>query len=121
MKKILLMIALVAVLASGCGLGDSANQSIAVRSTDDAYNFKATFAKRKSKRVAEYIESALKDDRIFEKGYEKNAELLLGDGSRFYLKASPGFVEIDFKKSKNSFTSYQKLKDLCAGIKDVLN
>ena len=83
MKKIILMIALLAVLASGCGLGDSANQSIAVRSTDEDYNFRATFAERKSKRVAEYIEKALKDDRIFDKNYENEVEIHLGEGRRF--------------------------------------
>ena len=121
MKKIYLIVALLAVMASGCRLGDGTNQSIAVRSTDEAYNFKAVFPERKSKRVAEYIEDALKDERIFDKGYKKDAEILLGDGRRFYIKSYPGFIEIDFKKDKNSFTSYQKLKDLCMGIKETLN
>ncbi|WP_199138737.1 hypothetical protein [Pedobacter sp. ASV12] len=121
MKRIYLMVALVAVLASGCKFGGHADsQSISIRNTNEGYNFQASYPERKSKYVVDYVERTLKDDRIFDAAEKKDAEIVLGDGSRFYLKAYPGYVEIDFKKNKNSFTSYQKLKELCAGVKDTL-
>ncbi len=115
------MLALFAVLASGCKFSGSADsQSISIRNTAEGYNFQASYPERKSKSVVDYVEGTLKDNRIFDAAEKKDAEIVLGDGSRFYLKAYPGYIEIDFKKNKNSFTAYQKLKELCAGIKDTL-
>lgn len=121
MKRIYLMLALFAVWASGCNIGNKSNsQSISITNSAEGYNFRASYPEGKSKSVVAYIEGALKDNRIFDAGAKKNAEIVLGDGSRFFLKAYPGFIEIDFKKDKNSFTGYQKLKELCEGVKDTL-
>lgn len=112
--------ALAIVVASGCRFGGS-SQSVSIRNNGRGYNFQATYPEEKAAKVVAYIEKTLKDDRIFAHvNSKKDADILLGDGTKFHLTAYPGYVEVDFKKENNSSSSYEKLKELCQGIKDTL-
>lgn len=121
MKNKLYLVALICAMLAACNYNGS-SQSISVRKTEAAYNFEASYPERKTAKVIAYIESTLKDDHLFptEKS-ELNSEVVLTDSTRFYLKAEPGFIIIDVKKQKNSFTSYKKMEKLCMGIKDVIS
>ena len=120
MKKIYFIMALAIVAVSSCRFGGG-SQSVSIRNNDRGYNFQASYPEEKAAKVVAYIEKTLKDDRIFEHvNSKKDADILLGDGAKFHLTAYPGFVEIDFKKNNNSSSSYEKLKELCQGIKDTL-
>ncbi len=124
MKKSYLILSLiVATLGFGCNFGvDSENQSISIKNNDVGYNFEASYPKKKTEKVVAYIEETLKDDALFTAPSDvKNMDIVLPDSTKFYLKAEPGFIVIDFKKQKNSLTSYQKMEELCKGIKELLS
>jgi len=48
-----------------------------------------------------------------------DGRLKLNDKTTFVIKKFPGHVEIRLDKAENSFGSYQRVKSLCEGIKDV--
>ncbi|MFD0939232.1 hypothetical protein [Pedobacter boryungensis] len=114
------LIALICFVLFGCNSNQS-SQSISVKKTEAAYNFEASYPEKKTAKVISYIESTIKDDLFSTVNSKHNAEVLLNDSTKFYLKAEPGFIIIDFKKQKNSITSYQKLEKLCMGIKEVIS
>lgn len=119
--KNLITAAICSAFLMGCDFNSDGNQSITVKKTDTEYNFKASYPERKTKKVIDYIEETLKDNQLFaNESDRKNSDVSLADSTNFYLKAEPGLIVIDFKKQKNTYTSYKKMEDLCMGIKDLL-
>ncbi len=122
MKNLYYLIAMICTSLFGCNFeGGSQNQSISVKNNESGYSFDASFPERKMEKVVGYIEKTLNADDLFLTPSDvKDSEVNLGDSVKFYLKSSPGNIEIDFKKRDNSEASYLKLVRLCTGIKDVL-
>ncbi|RZK52121.1 MAG: hypothetical protein EOO91_19895 [Pedobacter sp.] len=122
MKKTYYLIALIPALLVSCNFnGNDDNVSISVRSTDAGYSLDASYPENKTEKVTKYLEETLGDDKIFTAPSDiKDEEVALGDSVRFYLKSSPGNIEIDFKKQHNSEASYKKLVEMCKGVKEVL-
>jgi hypothetical protein len=50
-----------------------------------------------------------------------DGRLTLDDRTTFFIKKFPGHIEIKLDKGENSSGSYQRVKSLCEGIKDVLH
>lgn len=106
----------------GCNFRDGSDDlSISVKNNEAGYNFEATYPERKTEKVVAYLEKELQNDELFTASSDiKNMDVVLADSTRFYLKSEPGFIVIDFKKQKNSFSSYQKMEKVCAGLKELL-
>lgn len=49
-----------------------------------------------------------------------DSTISLDDHARFYIKKSPGALEIKPDKDENSDDGYQEIKSMCQGIKKVL-
>lgn len=122
MKKIEpIFVALLLVLMLGCNIGDSDSQSITIKKTETKYQLKASFPVRKTSKVFNYIKGALNEDKLFRDPEAlKDADINLGDTLKFHLRSAPGLVEITFRKTDNSFKSYQQMEGMCAGIRRVL-
>lgn len=114
---------LLTILGLGCNFRSASdNLSISVKNNDAGYNFEATYPERKTDKVVAYLEKALQDEQLFTAPSDiKNVNVVLPDSTAFYLKAEPGFIVIDFKKQKNSFSSYKKMEEVCAGLKELLS
>jgi hypothetical protein len=122
MKYAYYLIALMCSTTFGCNFeGASQNQSISIKNTDAGYQFEASFPEGKTEKVVNYLEEKLQADELFLAASDvKDSEVNLGDSIKFYLKSSPGKLEIEFKKQNNSEAAYHKLVSLCNGIKEVL-
>ena len=122
MKNLYYLAALISATLFGCNFnGDNDNLSISVKSTDAGYSFEASYPENKTEKVTAYLEKTLGNDKIFTAPSDiKDEEVALGDSIKFYLKSSPGNLEIDFKKQQNSEVSYNKLVEMCKGVKEVL-
>lgn len=120
MKNAYYLIAACTIL-SGCNLNGNDNLSISVKSTATGYSFDAAYPENKTEKVVAYLEKTLGNDKIFTALSDiKDEEVAMGDSVKFYLKSSPGNLEIDFKKQYNSEASYNKLVEMCKGVKEVL-
>jgi len=51
---------------------------------------------------------------------EIDGDITLDNNSTFYMKKSPGFLNIKLDKEKNSDETYQKVRSVCEGINDVV-
>lgn len=122
MKKAYYLITILTASLFGCNFnGNNDNISISVRSTDAGYSLDASYPEQKTEKVVKYIEETLGDEKIFTVPSDiKDEEVALGDSVKFYIKSSPGNLEIDFKKQHNSKASYAKLVEMCKGVKEVL-
>jgi hypothetical protein len=80
---------------------------------DGLYELTAKFSKYKNPKVQEAVNESFSPEKIFttESDRIKN-NFILQDGTRFYLKASNGNLNIKFDKSKNSIASYNKMRKL---------
>ena len=46
--------------------------------------------------------------------------ITLDDRTKFYIRKSPGVLEIKFNKDENTEQAFQNIKSMCQGIKKVL-
>ena len=121
MKKIILVLALlISSVGFGCNL-DSDRQSISIQKDESNYSFVASFPKKKTAKVLVYMEETLKEKLFSDKEGVKNQNFALSNKMKFHLASKPGFIEIDFKRSENSYASFNQLEKLCLGIKGVLS
>jgi hypothetical protein len=51
---------------------------------------------------------------------EIDGDITLDNQGHFYMKKSPGFLNIKLDKEKNSDATYKKLRSVCEGINDVV-
>ena len=120
MKKNYILLALITLcFGLGCQFSPgNGGQSISVSRTDLNYQFKAEFPKEKSGRVFAYIERELSSQIAINGEEEKNIKLQ--DGALFHLKAAEGLLKIEFNRQDNSEAAWQRLEQLCMGIKKEL-
>lgn len=97
------------------------NLSIAVTDTDDTYELSAKFNEDFTGRVQDYINHSIRPNNLFRSTHDYfNVTTRLNDNTEFHIKESPGELEVEFDKKKNSYASYQRIRKMCEGISDVL-
>jgi len=85
------------------------------------YSMNAYFPKNKTRDVDEYM-----DDRIGRRSKMSfvnsriDGTIALDDHTKFYIKKSPGVLEIKLDKDENSDEAYHEIKLMCQGIKKIL-
>jgi len=94
---------------------------VAVVDSDTHYKFSAQYNRAKTVTVQQYVNASLKPNRIFADHQEKIAkDIRLADGSVFRLESSPGDFSIEFGKKENSDASYENIRKICSGIKEIV-
>jgi hypothetical protein len=95
--------------------------SISYHDSDHYYSMNADFSKSKTRAVEEYMDSRIgrRSNRSFMNS-QIDGTLALDDHTTFYIKKSPGLIEIKLDKDKNSEVAYRRIKSMCEGIKKVL-
>jgi len=95
--------------------------SIQYSESDNYYSMDAWFHENRTIDVEEYM-----DDKI---GRQSNMSFVntridgrigLDDRTTFFIKKIPGHLKIELDKRRNSVHSYQEIKSLCEGIKQVV-
>src|ERR1700753_2475941 len=84
---------------------------ISVNEDTGAYVFTAHYDRDETARVERYINKCISPDRM---GSSENdyidANTRLDDGTRFYIKESPGWLKIKLDRQTNSTASYYRIK-----------
>ena len=109
-------------LFTGCDYyGDNHNINISYKETGQYYSMKAHFNRNKMRDVEEYMDSKIgrKSNMSFTNA-QIDGKLTLDDHTTFYIKKSPGRLDIKLDKDENSDDSYQEIKSMCQGIKKVI-
>jgi len=120
MKKQIFYVLMFASLAS-CRWYDNRNTDISYSEGSHYYSMKAHFNKNKTRKVDNYIDERIGDQSNMSFVNTRIAgQIALDDHTIFYIKKYPGFLEIKFDKGENSYESYQRIKAMCQGIKEVI-
>ena len=121
MKKIsvLLFEAYLAVAIISCGFPDG---SISIKHSQYGhyYEMTAKFNPDRTTRVEKYLEQELASGSMSFVNTEMDGNITLDDKTTFYIKKSPGYLNIKFDKEKNSEQAYAKLKSVLDGIGEVV-
>jgi hypothetical protein len=127
MKKGFILIA-VAVLLTGmfssCYNYNDYNDddvSISIKENENEYKLSARFDKNKTWVVQNYIENYTENSGLFKSdNNEVEGTITLDDNTTVYIKSKKGRLKIKLDKEENSQESYENIKDMCEGIKDLL-
>jgi len=82
---------------------------------------KARFDKNETGKVDQYMNDKIGDrSNMSFTNTRIDGQIALDDHTTFYIKKYPGFLEIKFNKEENSYESYEQIRVMCEGIKEVI-
>jgi len=121
MKKLcLFLFALPCVLLSSCWHHDK-DISFAYSDTYRSYSMDAWFSRSETRRAERYMNETFgQQHHISFYRSETEETFRLDDGSKFYMKKSPGHILIKINKDEASDNEYYSIKAMCIGMKDVV-
>jgi len=120
--KILIILSFVFLAGSSrisCSFPDTST-NIKHNQYDHYYEMTAQFNPVKTDKVDRYLDKELATGNITFVNTEMDADITLDDKTTFYIKKSPGYLNIKLDKEKNSEQAYTKLKGVLEGIGGVV-
>ena len=121
MKKfaILLCVLLPVITIISCGFPDG---SISIKHSqyDHYYEMTAKFNPEKTTEVDRWLNQGLSAGDMSFVNTHMDGEITLDDKTTFYVKKSPGYLNIKFDKEKNSDKAFSKVRSVCEGINEVV-
>ncbi|GGI22357.1 hypothetical protein [Pedobacter mendelii] len=119
MKSIICAILLsVITLSFGCK-NNYTNLSINIKDSETEFTYAANYPESKTDKLEVYIAHQLNTE--FKLDQNINTSINLFNGEKISLKATKGFLKINFDKKNTSITGYIKMKKLADGISAVLS
>ena len=125
MKIFLILVAAGVFLAnifSSCFNYHDNDVSVSIQEDEEEYKLSAHFEDRKTRAVQNFIKEYTASTVNFKsKGNNYvDATVTLDDNTKFYIKSKEGLLKIKFDKEQNSEESYEKVKEMCEGVKELL-
>jgi|GEM_PF-1348561 len=90
--------------------------SIQIKENDDRFQVYASYDRDKTARIQRYLDSKLHSNNLFHHS-RVDADVVLEDNTKFYIKNTPGRLVIKFKRDENSEEAYHNMRDLAEGLK----
>ena len=118
MKKLAIVLFLSVTIIS-CGYSGGSH-SIKHSQYDHYYEMKAEFNPDKTDEVDRYLDKELPSGNMSFVNTEMNGDIILDDKTTFFIKKSPGYLNIKFDKEKNTEEAFVKVKSVLEGINDVV-
>jgi hypothetical protein len=82
---------------------------------------KAYFNRDKTRSIENYMDEKIGDrSNMSFTNTRIDGQIALDDHTTFYIKKYLGFLEIKFNKEENSYKSYQQIRAMCEGIREVI-
>ena len=95
--------------------------SITISDDADEFEMDALYHKRKTHAVRVYLNDHLLHNKTGR--YKKNVdgeEMILDDNTKLYLNEYPGSLRIKIDKEENPTGSYEKIKQACEEMKEIM-
>jgi hypothetical protein len=97
------------------------NTSIAFSESDHYYSMKARFSDERTRDVEHYMDEMIGDQSNMSFVNSRiDGQIAFNDHTNFYIKKYDGYLQIKLDKDNNSADSYEKVRDMCQGIKRLL-
>jgi hypothetical protein len=120
-KQTLLFYLLMLVESTSCRWHHHGYTDISYNESGHYYSMKAYFNKNKTRKVESYMDERIGDrSNMSFVNTRIDGQIALDDHTTFYIKKYPGFLEIKLDKDQNSYPSYQRIRTMCQGIKDII-
>jgi len=87
---------------------------------DHYYEMTAKFNSDRTAAVERWLDKELPSGNMSFANTEIDGDIMLDNQATFYIKKSPGFLNIKLDKEKNSDAVYKKIRAVCEGINDVV-
>ena len=118
MKKIAIVLSISFAIIS-CGFPDG---SISIKHSQYShyYEMTAKFNPDRTAAVERWLDKELSTGDVSFTDTEIDGNIMLDNHATFYIKKSPGFLNIKLDKEKNSDAVYQQLRAVCEGINEVV-
>jgi site-specific DNA-adenine methylase len=96
--------------------------AVSIQEDEEEYRLNARYNDDKTMAVDNYIKTCTESNGQYRYGGHGNfdATITLDDNSQVYIKSRRGRLKIKFDKETNSEEAYEKVRDMCEGIKDLL-
>ena len=121
MKKLILLFSAVQCMLLVSCRHNPNDISFSYTNNDNAYSMEAWFSKGKTKTAELYMNEKIGNrNNISFLNTQSDAKFRLNDGSKFYMKKSPGHILIKMNKMENSYEDFYNLQEMCKGLKDVV-
>lgn len=97
------------------------NISFHYKDGNGIYSMDARFGRSKTRKAERYMNEMIgRQNNVSFFNTETDAVFTLDDGSKFYMKKSPGHIKISMNKDETSDRNYHAMKQMCEGMKDVI-
>ena len=107
------------IAISSCGF-PGGSISIKHSEYDHYYEMTAKFNPDRTAAVERWLDKELPAGDMTFTNTEIDGNITLDNEATFYMKKSPGFLNIKLDKQKNSDAIYRKIRTACEGINDVV-
>ena len=119
-KLIIICCAMQCIFLAACWHNDG-DISFRYKDNHDSYTMDARFSKNQARTAEQYMNDVLGEKNKFSfLNTQTDAVFTLNDGSKFYMKKSPGHILIRVNRDENSDITYHRIKEMCKGIKDAV-
>ena len=111
--------ALICIAIISCGFPDG---SISIKHSQYShyYEMTAKFNPDRTAAVERWLDKELASGDVSFTNTEIDGDITLDNQATFYMKKSPGFLNIKLDKEKNSAAIYQQVRAVCEGINEVV-
>ena len=118
MKKLAIALFVSIAIASCSFPGGSIN--IKHSQYDHYYEMTVKFNPDNTTKVDRYLDKELSSGNMSFANTEMDGEITLENKTTFYIKKSPGYLNIKFDKEKNSEQAFVNIKSVLEGINEVV-
>jgi hypothetical protein len=110
---------LVCITIISCGFPDG---SISIKHSeyDHYYEMTAKFNPDRTVAVERWLDKELSTGDVSFSNTQIDGNITLDNEATFYMKKSPGFLNIKLDKEKNSEAIYRKIRSVCEEINEVV-
>ncbi len=119
MKRLSFLLLAGVLVFTSCRWSD---HNIAIHYNDSKryYSMEADFNKNRTRAVEEYMDEKLGSvTNMSFVNTRLNGKIALGDNTNFYIEKYPGYMRIKLDKEKNSYSSYERVRSMCEGLKKI--
>lgn len=95
--------------------------SISISDDEDEYEMEAVYQRNQTRAIRAYLnEHLLSNNAVSFKSKAMDEEITLDDHTTFYINSYPGELTIKIDKTKNSEESFERVRQACEEIKEIL-
>ncbi len=108
------------VIFVSCNNINDHNVSVSISENEGGYKFSAKYPSKKNKEIQTYIEKCTGNNQLFSNKGNCNTTVTLEDNIQLFIKKTNGKLIIKVENEESESQSYNNIKQIGNGIKQIL-